>query len=312
VLSALHLASRTCYEELADLFANEFGLVRRGLLMLCKEERTLEHEGELVEQAMALGVDARILSSRQTAELDPAIKMDIAGSVYFASDCHLNPGNFVAMLTRELISGGAELCWNSEVTGWSTSGDGKVDAVRTVQGERSADEYVLAAGSWSPSAAQNLKLDIPLQAGKGYSITIPNPKQVPQVCSLLMEARVAVTPMGGSLRFGGTMEITGLDKTINPRRVQGILKAIPRYFPEFSGEDYTDLPVWRGLRPCSPDGLPYIGRSSRHANLCVATAHAMMGLSLAPITGKIINSILCGDKPSIDIQMLRVDRFANL
>ena len=105
------------------------------------------------------------------------------------------------------------------------------------------------------------------------------------------------------------MEITGLDETINRRRVQGILKSIPRYFPEFAGEDYSDLRIWRGLRPCSPDGLPYIGRAPGYSNLSVATGHAMMGLSLAPITGKIMASILCSDKPGLDIKLLKVDRF---
>jgi len=309
VLAALHLASRACYEELADRFGNEFGLNKRGLLMLCKEEQTLEHEGELVEQAVALGVQARILSARQTAELDPGVTMEIAGSVYFSLDCHLNPSRFVAMLTRELTADGAKICWNEDVSGWRASAGGKIDAVITSQGERSADEYVLAAGAWSPAAARDLSLDIPMQAGKGYSITVSKPVQLPEVCSLLIEARVAVTPMGESLRFGGTMEITGLDETISRRRVQGILNSIPRYFPAFDGENYGDLPVWRGPRPCSPDGLPYIGRAAGYQNLSVATGHAMMGISLAPITGKIITSILCGEKPALDIELLRTDRF---
>ncbi len=309
VLAALHLSSRENYEELADRCHNEIGLVKNGLLMLCKEEQTLEHEGDLAEQGRALGVEARILSARQTAELDPNVTMDVAGSVYFPLDCHLNPMILSEMLTRELKSGGADISWNTEVLGWRLSSEGRIEAVKTTQGERTVDEYVLAAGTWSPSVANGLKLDIPMQAGKGYSITVSKPKQLPNICSLLMEARVAVTPIGESLRFGGTMEITGLDESVNMRRVQGILKSIPRYFPEFAGEDYSDVPVWRGLRPCSPDGLPYIGRSSRHANLSVATGHAMMGVSLAPVTGKIMASILCNEKPALDIELLNVDRF---
>lgn len=313
VLAALHLASRACYVEFASEFGHEFALEKRGLLMLCKEERTLEHEFDLVPQALALGIPAQLLTARQTAELDPGIQMDIAGSIYFPQDCHLNPASFVAMLTRELLAGGAQICWEAEVTGWRSTADGRVQtAITTNAGEFDADEFVLAAGSWSPSAARDLSLDIPMQAGKGYSVTVPNPKRQPGICSILTEARVAVTPMGQSLRFGGTMEITGLDETVSRRRVDGILKSIPRYFPEFAGEDYSRLPVWKGLRPCSPDGLPYIGRAARYKNLCVATGHAMMGMSLAPITGKIIAAILSDATPPVEtsLEMLRVDRFA--
>jgi D-amino-acid dehydrogenase len=106
------------------------------------------------------------------------------------------------------------------------------------------------------------------------------------------------------------MEIGGLNEEVNPRRVQGILKSVPRYYPDFTPEDFRDLPVWRGLRPCSPDGLPYLGRTAHYANLAIATGHAMMGLSLGPITGKLMAEILSGEKPSISTQLLNPDRYA--
>ena len=124
-----------------------------------------------------------------------------------------------------------------------------------------------------------------MQAGKGYSLTLPAPRQLPGLCSILSEARVAVTPMGTALRVGGTLGLTGTEAAVDPRRVQGIVKAMPRYFPEFTADDFRDVPVWSGLRPCSPDGLPYVGRCARYANVSVATGHAMMGVSLGPITG---------------------------
>ena len=149
-----------------------------------------------------------------------------------------------------------------------------------------------------------------MQAGKGYSVTLPNPKQLPTLCSILTEARVAVTPMGNSLRVGGTMEIAGLDNIkINTRRVQGILNSIPRYFPVFSAEDFAELPVWSGLRPCSPDGLPYIGRFTQFPNLSAATGHAMMGMSLGPITGKLMSEILSDEPTSIAIEALDPNRY---
>lgn len=309
LLRTLNLESRRCYEEFAARSDNAFGLVQKGLLMLCKTEKTLHAEAELVEKAHSLGLKAEVLDAKQTAARDPSVTMNVAGSVYFAQDCHLTPQKFVAELTRALEAGGATFHWNSEVTGWRV-GSGRIEAVQTAQGELTADEYVLAGGSWSPQAVQGLKLNLPMQAGKGYSVTLPNPRQQPDLCSIFMEARVAVTPMGDTLRFGGTMEITGLDETINPARVQGIIKSIPSYFPEFRVEDFRDLPVWRGLRPCSPDGMPYIGRFGRYANLSAATGHAMMGLSLGPVTGKLMAELLSDEAPSIALEALSPDRYA--
>jgi D-amino-acid dehydrogenase len=126
----------------------------------------------------------------------------------------------------------------------------------------------------------------------------------------LVEARVAVTPMDTRLRFAGTMELAGLDGSISPVRVNAILQAIPRYFPDFRPEELDDVPAWSGLRPCSPDGLPYVGRFRRYANLSAATGHAMMGVSLGPITGTLLSEILSGEPPSFDLAALSPDRFA--
>lgn len=309
LLRDLHLASRAGFEELAALPGNDFGLVKKGLLLLCKTAHALDEEARTAEQARRLGVPAEVLDARQTAALDPGARMDVAGAVYFPKDCHLTPQRFLANLTRQLEQLGATFSWRTDVIDWRTNA-GRVEAVQTSQGDFRADEYVLAGGVWSPMVARDLGLHLPMQAGKGYSLTLPQPRQLPTLCSILTEARVAVTPMGSSLRFGGTMEVTGLDETINPRRVQGIIKAVPQYFPAFSPEDFRDVAPWRGLRPCSPDGLPYLGRPARYANLVVATGHAMMGLSLGPITGKLVTEILCGERPSIHIDLLNPDRYA--
>ena len=121
---------------------------------------------------------------------------------------------------------------------------------------------------------------------------------------------MAVTPMGSSLRFGGTMEISGLNEDINPARVQGIIKAVPKYFPKFTPPDFENIQPWRGLRPCSPDGLPYLGRTEKFSNLILATGHAMMGMSLSPITGKIVSEIVSGEKPAFDLNLFSPDRYA--
>ena len=309
VLRDLNLASRECFEELAVLPNNDFGLVTRGLLMLCRTERAFEHERAFARQANELGMPAEVLDAKQTAALEPNITMDIAGSVYFPKDCHLSPRRFMDGLKQHCNKMGVKFLWGAEVTGF-THHASRITSINTSTSQITGDEVVLAAGSWSPFVARELGLKIPMQAGKGYSLTLTKPRQLPQLCSICTEARVAVTPMGSSLRFGGTMEIAGLNEDINPVRVRGIIKAVPKYFPKFTPDDFADVKPWCGLRPCSPDGLPYVGRAQGFDNLSIATGHAMMGLSLGPITGKLISQIISDEPPSIAISMLTPNRYA--
>ncbi|HEV8540962.1 MAG TPA: FAD-dependent oxidoreductase [Verrucomicrobiae bacterium] len=307
-LRDLHLASRTAFEELAAICNNEFGLVQKGLLMLCKTAHTLEEEGHAAEYARQLGIPAEVLDAKQTATLDPNVTMDVAGSVYFPKDCHLTPGRFMAVMKSLCVKAGIQFSYETDVLGFESNGSA-ISVARTDKGEIKGDEFVLAGGSWSTSLAGTLGLKIPIQAGKGYSLTLKKPRELPNICSILTEARIAVTPMGSALRFGGTMEIAGLNETINPVRVRGIIRSIPKYYPEFRAEDFEGVQPWSGLRPCSPDGLPYLGRTSSYRNLCLATGHAMMGLSLGPVTGKLVAAVLSGEAPAIDLGLLNPDRF---
>jgi D-amino-acid dehydrogenase len=308
LLRDLSFASRACFEELAELIGNDFGLVKRGLLMLCKTAQALDEEARTAARARELGVPAEVLDAKQAAALDPGVRMDIAGAIHFPTDCHLSPGRFMAALQRELERGGAAFSFQTEVTGWRVQGR-RVEAVRTTRGEFTGDEIILCGGAWSPAVARGLRLSLPMQAGKGYSLTLSPPRQLPELCAIFSEARVAVTPMGGALRFGGTMEIAGFNSAINPARVRGIVNAVPHYFPDFTPEDFAGIEPWCGLRPCSPDGLPYLGRCGAYDNLSTATGHAMMGLSLGPISGRLIAEILSGEPPSIAISMLSPDRY---
>lgn len=309
LLRDLNVASRTCYDQFAALPGNDFELKHNGLLMLCKTPQTLEHEVKLADRANATGVEARVLDAQQTAELEPATPLDILGSVYFPGDCHITPGKLMACLRARVAEAGATFRWNTELTGLATNGR-RITSARVPGGEIPADEFVLCAGSWSPLLARQLGLTLPIQAGKGYSLTLPNPRKLPRIPSILTEARVAVTPMGTSLRFGGTMEIAGINSNISPRRVQQIIRSVPAYFPEFTPQDFAGIAPWCGLRPCSPDGLPYVGRTRACENLTVATGHAMIGISLGGITGKLIGQVLGGETPEIDLAMLSPDRFS--
>ena len=314
LLRDLSFASRASFEEMAEL--QDFGFVERGLIMLCKTGQALDHEAQYAAQANALGVLAEVIDAQQLAKLDPGVTMDVAGGIYFPKDCHLSPNRFMTGLKQQLDKLGVQFRWNTEVVRLPHR-DGRQVKTRfcrlceqTSSREILADEFVLAGGSWSPLLARELDLRLPMQAGKGYSLTLAQPRQLPQLCSIFTEARVAVTPMGDTLRFGGTMEIAGLNEDINPVRVQGIIKSVPKYFPEFAVEDFTQVKPWCGLRPCSPDGLPYLGRTAKYSNLTIATGHAMMGLSLGPISGKLVSEIVSGEKPSFDLTLLNPNRYA--
>ena len=309
VLRDLSLLSRKCFEDMGL----DFGLVKKGLLMLCKEQLTLDEEAHMAERSRALGIPAEVLDAKATSAMDPAVTMDVAGSVFFPKDCHLTPGRYVAAVEAELEKLGAILRYGVEVTGSDTaqSGTDKRNLLHLRAGEEefAADEFVLASGVWSAALARDLGLKIPMQAGKGYSLTLPHPRQLPDLCSICTEARLAVTPMDGTLRVGGTMEMAGIDESITHRRVRGIARSFPHYFPAFEERDFAEVKPWSGLRPVSPDGMPYIGRSRNWRNLTIATGHAMMGISLAPGTGEIVAGLLAGEKSPVALDLMSPDRF---
>jgi len=310
VLRDLSLTGRRLFVELAAVTGNSFELRQEGLLNLCKTQQCLDHESHgLARLANELGVEARVLDARQTAELEPGARMDIAGSVYFPVDAHLTPRKFMPALVALLKQAGVTFHWKTSVEGWSTTG-GRVSAVNTTTGMLTADEFVLAAGSWSPDMTRGLGIRLPLQAGKGYSLTIPKPRFKLTKSLILTERRVAATPMGDQLRFGGTMEISGINDRIRPERVQQIIDAVPVYFPDFTPADFAGIKPWFGLRPVTPDGLPYIGRFGRHPNLTAACGHAMLGVTMAPSTGLLVSEILGGRQPSIPLELLTPDRYA--
>jgi D-amino-acid dehydrogenase len=310
VLRDLCLGGRRLFLELADITGHAFELQTEGLLNLCQTQAVLDHEAHgLAAIARGLGVEARVLNAAQTAALEPGTRLAVAGSVYFPIDAHFSPRKFMPVLTALLKEMGVQFRWNTTVFGWQTDA-GCVTAVQTTAGALPADEFVLAGGSWSPAMLAGLGRRLPMQAGKGYSLTIEDPRFRLTKSLILTERRVAVTPMGPRLRFGGTMEISGHDDRVRPERIAQIIAAAQAYFPEFTPQDFAGIKPWFGYRPVSPDGLPYIGRFGRPANLTAACGHAMLGLTMAPITGLLVAEILAGRKPSVDLSLLNPNRYA--
>lgn len=309
LLRDMNLASRELYLQWQEKGIDSH-LAKKGLLMLCAAQHALQEEAEIASKARTLGIPASVLSPEETASLDPNVSYSIAGSVYYPKDCHLDPMRLLSSLRSRIESLGGKILYREHVTGWHRS-QGRIAAVRTMEHEIDADEFVLCGGVWSDQLVRDLRLRLPMQPGKGYSLTVPDPVELPSVCSILVEAKVAVTPMGETLRFGGTMQLGELHQVIDPRRVSGIIKSIPRYMPRFKPQHFEGLQPWCGLRPVSPDGLPYIGRTGAYPNLTIATGHAMMGISLGPITGQLVAEVLRGERPSIDLRHLSPDRFSN-
>jgi D-amino-acid dehydrogenase len=306
LLRDLNLESRRLFAELQQ--DGDYGLEQRGLLMLCKTQKGLDGEAEVASAAHRIGLKAEVLDAKQTAALDPGITMDVTGSVYFPDDCHLDPARFMTALRQKVISLGGTILDQTEVHSIERS-NGKAIAVTGPKGRWEADQFVIAGGSWSAPLLKTIGMKLPLQAGKGYSLTLPEPPQLPKLCSIFAEAKVAITPMGESLRFAGTMEVGGLNTTINPARVRGIVKSVNQYFPKFSESDFTNVAPWAGLRPVSPDGVPYLGKAPGADNLIVASGHAMMGLSLGPVTGKLVSDLLTSTPTFRDIAQMAPARF---
>jgi D-amino-acid dehydrogenase len=254
-------------------------------------------------------VEARVLNATQTAALGLGVKLNIAGSVYFPIDAHLTPARFSTGLAGLLQEMGVRFQWNTTIYGWRTLG-GRVAAAQTTAGDLMADEFVLTGGSWSPGMLAGLGLRLPMQAGKGYSLTLPKPRYRITKPFILKERRIAVTPMGDTLRFGGTMEIAGHNDRVRPERVEQIMAGVMAYMPEFTPDDFSGLKPWFGYRPVSPDGMPYIGRFGRYANLTTACGHAMLGVTLGPVSGLLVADLLAGRKPSVDLTLLNPDRYA--
>jgi D-amino-acid dehydrogenase len=306
LLRDLNLESRRLYAELAE--SGDFGLVPRGLLMLCKTEKGLHEEAEVATAAHQIGLNAEVLDAAATCKVDPGVTMDVAGSVYFPQDCHLDPARFMHLMRQKILELGGSI-ENSVSIDSIESRNGVVTAVSGGGRRFEGDQFVVAGGSWSARLLRSIGLKLPLQPGKGYSLTLPTPPELPELCSIFAEAKVAITPMGQTLRFAGTMEVGGLDLRVNPARVRGIVKSVGAYFPKFAEKDFTGITPWAGLRPVSPDGIPYLGKVSGMPNLVAATGHAMMGLSLGPVSGRLVADLLSGDTPFRPIDAMAPGRF---
>ena len=246
--------------------------------------------------------------SQDVQALEPHIHLDILGAVHYRCDAHLYPNQLMSQLLAHLKESGVTFHVNSAVERIVKEGR-KIKKVVTSNREFEGDVVVMAGGSWLSRLTKMAGVSIPLMPGKGYSFTLDHPEKKLNIPAILCEARVAITPMNGKMRYGGTMEIGPVNNKINLNRVKGIVESVPRYFTDINlGMPKKGYLVW--LRPCTPDGLPYLGYTAKVDNLLIAGGHAMSGLSLGPASGKVIADLAGRNKTTVDIKAFDPDRFS--
>lgn len=298
-IADINLLSKALYTEMKQDRVFDFHLDTRGILNVFKTEKNGDYETKVAQWAKAEGLDAEVLDRTGLKALEPHYNFDALGAVLYKCDAHTTPNLFMKNLMNYLETAGVAIHRNEEVTGFKISGN-KITHVQTTFKNFQADEVILASGSWSPGLMRKLGLNLSLQAGKGYSINVYKATNI-QYPAILTEARVAVTPMQGFTRFAGTMELSGVNHDISKIRVEAIAQAAKKYYPGLEIPNFDLEHAKCGLRPVSPDGLPYIGRIEAFQNATLATGHAMMGWSMGPATGKLVSEIISGEKLSMDI-----------
>jgi D-amino-acid dehydrogenase len=288
----------------------DFAYEHKGLLEIFQTDEGGEHAQHTCEKAHELGLtDTTMLTTGELKALEPQTTIHAKGALWFKCDAHCYPDKLMTGLITYLRNNGVQLIAHAEVTGFEKK-EGHVSKIFTGEKIFEADEIVLASGSWARQTAALLDIKIPLMPGRGYSVTLENSPYKINYPAILIEGRVALTPMNGNkIRFGGTMEITSHQTPPRMNRVQGILDAVKKYYPEFDVPLPSKEKIWYGYRPCSADGLPYIGKTNKYKNLTVATGHSMLGLSLGAGTGKLVDEIINGRQTSMDIKPFRVGRF---
>ncbi len=306
VIKDINLLGRSLYEDLKSSNDFNFHYEQKGLLMLYKTDKAGEEEWKVGQRGIQEGLNVSNLSKEEIKKHEPNVDLNIKGGVYYDCDAHMTPHEFMRDMMGYLKSVGVTFLTNEEVIDISISNQ-NVSEIKTTNRSINADEVVVAAGSWSPLLTKKLGVKIPVQAGKGYRINVNRETGI-ETPAILLEAKVAVTPMNGLTRFAGTMEIGGINHDINPARVNAIASAASSYYNGLNIEQPEIASADCGLRPCSPDGLPYIGKTKAYKNLTIATGHAMMGWSLGPATGKLVSEIVSEKKTSLNLNPFHPDR----
>ncbi len=294
------------YSEIKKTENFDFQLEKKGLLMICQTQKMLEEEVQVAEIAKKEGLDVREIALTELKKMQPKVELNAKGAVLYECDAHTTPYTFMEEMKSYLKTSGVIIHKNEEVSDFTVQ-DQKITSISNASHTYIADEFVMAAGSWSKKLSEKLGINLLLEPGKGYRINCKRDLGI-TMPAILAEAKVAITPMDGFTRFAGTMEIAGINHKINRVRVEAIANATQRYYPNIKLTPEEKNAAACGLRPVSPDGLPYIGKSKKCKNLTIATGHAMMGWSMGSSTGKLVSEIISVKKTSLDLEVFHPDR----
>lgn len=305
-LTQISVQSLKLYQELSALTDKPFSFEQKGLFMVAQSDDGLKYAKQEMELVSRNGVTGRLMLEEEARAFEPSLTKRIKGGVFFDQEAHAEPLQVTQTLAHEAQKLGAVILSKTEVIDFQLSATGVV-AARTTRGMFQADQFVLATGSWSRQLGQTLDLKIPVLGGKGYAIITDPLGPNPQRPMMLVEKKVAVTPRNGTLRLAGTLELVNQDETFTTRRVEAIVRGAREFMNVPEEIRYHE--IWRGLRPCTPDGVPVIGRTKRYPNMLVATGHQMLGLQSATGTGKLVADLLLNKTPDVDPKPFRADRF---
>ncbi len=292
-----------------DIKVNEkfgFHYDKKGLMMLCQTEKALEHEIEVARLASEVDLEVSILNKSQISELEPKAEIDAIGATYYLCDFHTTPHEFMADMKKRLDELGVIIKSEEEIIDIEIK-DSRINLLHSRNNSYGCDELVLATGSWTGILGKKIGLKLLMQAGKGYRINTEVDYGI-TIPAILSEKKIAVTPMNGFTRLAGTMEIAGINSNINKVRIDAIADGVNLYYPELKLTQEEKDSAACGLRPVTPDGLPYIGKPARFKNLTLAAGHAMMGWSMATATGKLVQETIDCKKPSLDMTLFHPDR----
>ncbi|MET0809231.1 MAG: FAD-dependent oxidoreductase, partial [Pseudoxanthomonas sp.] len=294
--------------RLAD-WVQRYGLqcefAEEGLDYVFREQKNFDHYARECELLRQFGVDSQILGAADYLRDEPALKPGLAGAVRFPGDARLRPDRYVAELARAVRERGGVIEEQCRVESLHESADGV--SVATDRGARRAGEVVMASGAWSPQLARGLGLRLPIQPGKGYSITYSRPSVVPRRPMVLKDRSVCVTVWDSGFRLGSTMEFAGYDTSLNPVRLAALERGAAEYLHEPVGATVQER--WYGWRPMTWDDLPILGRVPRHRHTWLAAGHGMLGVSMSAASGQLMADLISGRQPAIDPTPYRMERF---
>ena len=306
VLRDLTFQSLALYRGLCCVDGVRCDLRNNGSLMIFATPKGFEEGRREAEVLGENSISSETWSPEQVVQREPQIHPGIAGGILYPQDAQIFPSEFVESLSGEAQRLGATMLTATNVTGFRLEGK-TISTVQTTRGDFRPRAVILAAGADSARLARTMGVQLPIEAGKGYSFSIPSSYFSPSRALLLSEAKVAVSPFGSRTRFGGTLELSGLDSTIDVARLIAIRRSADRYLS--ASLPPTIEEEWTGLRPCTPDGLPIISRVPAVRNLIVAGGHAMLGVSLGPVSGKLAAQLALDQEPEFDVAPLSIERF---